>query len=86
MSDDKKEAFTNRFSLQAYNPTVVFGFSVFLGTLGVDRFVLGQIGLGIIKLLTFGGLGIWAIVDLFLVGGVARAKNIEIARAIANSA
>jgi TM2 domain-containing membrane protein YozV len=41
--------------------------SIFLGTLGVDRFYLGHIGLGIVKLLTFGGCGIWWLIDLIMI-------------------
>lgn len=41
--------------------------SIFLGNLGIDRFYLGQTGLGIGKLLTFGGCGIWSLIDLILI-------------------
>lgn len=40
--------------------------SLLLGVLGVDRFYLGKVGTGILKLVTIGGLGVWALIDLVL--------------------
>ena len=51
-------------------------FSLLLGFLGVDRFYLGKVGTGIVKLLTFGGLGIWWLIDLILtLAGLQRDKE-----------
>jgi hypothetical protein len=50
--------------------------SVFVGSLGVDRFYLGQTGLGILKLLTLGGCGIWQIIDVIMIAlGKVTDKN-----------
>jgi TM2 domain-containing membrane protein YozV len=51
--------------------STLFLLSVFVGTLGLDRFYLGQTGLGIAKLLTCGGFGIWAMVDMIMAGAGA---------------
>lgn len=47
---------------------VAFLCSFFLGVFGIDRIYVGSILLGLLKLITIGGLGIWAMIDLFLVG------------------
>jgi TM2 domain-containing membrane protein YozV len=41
--------------------------SILFGSLGVDRFIMGQVGIGILKLLTWGGLGIWWLIDVILI-------------------
>ena len=46
-------------------------------TMMLDRFLLGQIGLGVGKLLTCGGCGIWSIVDLFLIMDATRQSNAQ---------
>lgn len=51
--------------------------SIFFGALGVDRFMMGQVGLGLLKLITFGGLGVWWLVDLILICTRYSFRNVE---------
>lgn len=61
--------------LQFKSPTTMLIISIFLGAYGIDRFMLGDTGLGVLKLLTCGGLGIWAIIDWFGVAEKTRLWN-----------
>lgn len=64
-------------SLQFKDPTISLVVSLIGGQLGIDRFLIGDTGLGVGKLLTCGGLGVWAIIDWFLIMGATKEKNIE---------
>ncbi len=57
--------------------TVAIVLSLFLGWTGIDRFYLGKIGTGLIKMLTLGGLGIWWLIDLSILIGTKSPKDIR---------
>ena len=64
-------------TVQFKEPTTALIISLFAGGLGIDRFYIGDTGMGVAKLLTCGGLGIWTIVDWFLIMGSTRDKNFQ---------
>ena len=64
---------------------VAFLLSIFLGALGVDQFYLGNVGLGILKLITAGGCGIWALLDVMIIG-IGSYKWVRIGRRAADHA
>jgi len=51
--------------------------SVVFGSLGVDRFLMGKIGTGILKLITFGGFGIWWLIDVVLIATKHKYKGVK---------
>lgn len=64
--------------VQAKDPTISIILSVLVGSLGIDRIYIGDTGLGIIKLLTCGGCGIWWLIDLFLIINATKQKNLQL--------
>ena len=62
-------------TLQFKDPTTSIIVSLLGGSLGIDRFIIGDTGLGVGKLLTCGGFGIWTIIDWFMIMGATREKN-----------
>lgn len=73
-ADDSIE--DNLSLLSLHNPTLVLVLSIFLGSLGVDRFMLGDYGLGICKLLfSWLTFGIWPLVDIYF--SYQKAKDIN---------
>ncbi|HMS29922.1 MAG TPA: TM2 domain-containing protein [Saprospiraceae bacterium] len=73
--DDSKWAMLS--TAQFKDPTTTLIVSILAGTLGIDRFMIGDTGLGIGKLLTCGGIGIWAIIDWFQIQKATREKNMQ---------
>ncbi|MBM3412134.1 MAG: TM2 domain-containing protein [Bacteroidetes bacterium] len=73
--DDSKWAMLS--IIQFKDPTTSLIVSILAGSLGIDRFMIGDTGLGVGKLLTCGGLGIWAIVDWFQIQKATREKNMQ---------
>ena len=62
---------------QAKDPTLALILSILVGGLGVDRFYIGDVGMGIGKLLTCGGLYIWWLIDIFLIMDATKEKNYQ---------
>lgn len=59
-----------------YNPTHVLLFSIFLGGLGIDRFMIGDTGIGVGKLLLgWATCGLWPLIDIFISYKKAKEKN-----------
>lgn len=64
----KKQVQEGDHTMSSKSKQTALLFSIFTGVLGVDRFYLGYTALGVLKLLTAGGLGIWALIDFIRIG------------------
>ena len=75
MKNIDEERFALVSAVEFKDPTTILLVSIFLGSLGIDRFMLGDTGLGILKLLTGGLCGIMTIIDWFTVSKKAKEVN-----------
>jgi len=75
MKNIDEERFALVSAVEFKDPTTILLVSLFLGGLGIDRFMLGETGMGILKLLTGGLCGILTIVDWFSVQKKAKESN-----------
>ncbi|WP_068310615.1 TM2 domain-containing protein [Polycladidibacter hongkongensis] len=81
--EGRRDAFDMHFFDQERSPVVALVLGLLFGAFGVDRFYNGQILVGLLKLITAGGVGIWMIIDWFLIMGAVRVRNVERAYSIA---
>lgn len=72
-SDD---ALVSLQSTELKDPTTILLISIFLGSLGIDRFMIGDTGMGVLKLLTGGLCGILTIIDWFTISRKAKQVNL----------
>lgn len=75
LSEADESKFALASSVEFKDPTTILLVSLFLGSFGIDRFMLGETGMGILKLLTLGLCGILTIIDWFSVQKKAKELN-----------
>ena len=71
------ESLINIEAVELKDPTTMLILSIFLGSFGVDRFMLGETGMGIVKLLTAGCCGILTIIDWFSITSKTKSYNYQ---------
>lgn len=77
MQEVDDEKFSLISALEYKDPITILLVSIFVGSLGIDRFMLGDTGMGILKLLTMGLCGVLTIVDWFTVQKKAKDVNFQ---------
>ena len=81
LSQTDESKFALLCSVELKDPTTLLLVSLFIGGWGIDRFMLGDVGMGVLKLLTCGLCGILTIIDWFTVA--KRAKELNFANVMA---
>lgn len=82
LNDQQKILFQTQYNSVKKDRTIALILSILLGTLGIDRFYVGDLVMGILKLLTAGLFGVLWVIDWFLIMGRADKYNRNKAREI----
>jgi len=85
LTDEERLRFDVDYNSRKKDPTIAIVLGIFFGYLGIDRFYIGDVGLGVGKLLTLGGCGIWQIIDWFIIMGATEQKNMLLAQEVKQS-
>ncbi|HKK72237.1 MAG TPA: TM2 domain-containing protein [Candidatus Krumholzibacteria bacterium] len=75
LTPQQLQLFESEMSDKRKSSGISFVLWFFLGLFGGHRFYLGQVGPGVLMLLTGGGLGLWWLIDLFLLSGMVSKVN-----------
>ncbi len=73
--DDERSKYL--LSMDFKSPVLALCISIFFGYLGLDRFYLGHIGWGVLKLITGGLFGLWTFIEWFRIMGITRRQNMK---------
>jgi TM2 domain-containing membrane protein YozV len=82
LSPEQRMLFNSQLSSSLKDRNTVLILSVIFGGWGVDRFFVGDMGMGLIKLFTLGGCGILWLIDIFIIRDRADGYNRDKAREI----
>lgn len=77
LANISEEQFLRISTLDYKDPTMMMIISIFVGGLGIDRFMLGDTGMGVLKLLTAGCCGILWLIDIFTIGNKSKEFNLN---------
>lgn len=77
MENASEETMLTLQATELKDPTTVLLISIFLGSLGIDRFMIGDTGMGILKLFTGGLCGILTIIDWFTISKKTKQLNLS---------
>ena len=75
LTEQQKMLFMSQYDSVKKDPNIILILSVLFGYLGVDRFMLGDMGMGLLKLLTGGCCGILWLIDIFTIRGKVNEFN-----------